>query len=42
MNTQRVYTTHDLNNPAALTLEQFNVRFIAEGDSWFTIGSLTP
>jgi hypothetical protein len=37
-----LYSPHDLNSESQPSLGQFGWRFLAEGDSWFTIGSLNP
>ena len=37
-----IYTPDQLTGSMPPALEQFGYRFLAEGDSWFTIGSLNP
>lgn len=44
MNALDIYTATDLDTPDLLkhTLGEYGYRFLAEGDSWFTIGTLNP
>lgn len=36
------YTPNVLVGETPLALDMFNLRFLAEGDSWFTVGALNP
>lgn len=42
MNALAIYSPEDLNRNEPPPLSDFGWRFLAEGDSWFTIGSLNP
>lgn len=42
MHALAIYTPYDLDSSVPPPLSDFGWRFLAEGDSWFTIGSLNP
>ena len=43
MNKLEIHPPSDLNSPdLAPNLGGFGIRFLAEGDSWFTVGALNP
>jgi hypothetical protein len=37
-----IYSPHDLQSSEPPILSDYGYRFLAEGDSWFSIGSLNP
>ena len=43
MNKLKIYPPSSLNSPDLMPpFSEFGYRFLAEGDSWFTVGALNP